>query len=66
MACSARNLKKISSEISWGVPLKKVVMDFVRRTKSWMTQIVMFLLVETVDVGGGTIEWWSLLPDSTT
>jgi flagellar protein FlaJ len=30
-------------------------MDFVHRTKSWATQIVMFLLVETVDVGGGTI-----------
>jgi flagellar protein FlaJ len=30
-------------------------MDFVKRTKSWMTQIIMFLLVETIDVGGGTI-----------
>jgi flagellar protein FlaJ len=30
-------------------------MDFVKRTKSWLTQIVMFLLVETIDVGGGTI-----------
>jgi len=27
----------------------------VRRTRSWMTQIIMFLLVETIDVGGGTI-----------
>jgi len=51
----SKELRKISSEISWGVPVRKVVMDFVRRTKSWMTQIVMFLLVETIDVGGGTI-----------
>jgi flagellar protein FlaJ len=36
--------------------MKKVLTDFIKRTKSWMTQIVMFLLVETVDVGGGTIE----------
>ena len=50
-----RDLRKISSEISWGVPVRKVVMDFVKRTRSWMTQIVMFLLVETIDVGGGTI-----------
>ena len=50
-----RELRKISSEISWGVPVKKVMMDFLHRTKSWMTQIVMFLLVETIDVGGGTI-----------
>ena len=30
-------------------------MDFVKRTKSWLAQLVMFLLVETIDVGGGTI-----------
>jgi len=51
----SKDLRKISSEISWGIPLKKVIMDFLGRTKSWMTQIVMFLLVETIDVGGGTI-----------
>jgi flagellar protein FlaJ len=51
----SKELKKISSEISWGLPLKKVILDFLSRTRSWMTQIVMFLLVETIDVGGGTI-----------
>ncbi|MDH5481965.1 MAG: type II secretion system F family protein [Candidatus Bathyarchaeota archaeon] len=51
----SKELRKISSEISWGVPVKKVVMDFVKRTRSWMTQVIMFLLVETIDVGGGTI-----------
>jgi len=51
----SKELRKISAEISWGSPVRKVIMDFVKRTKSWMTQIVMFLLVETIDVGGGTI-----------
>jgi len=51
----SKELRKISSEISWGVPVRKVIMDFVKRTRSWITQIVMFLLVETIDVGGGTI-----------
>ena len=51
----SKELQKISSEISWGVPVRKVVMDFVKRVRSWMSQIVMFLLVETIDVGGGTI-----------
>ena len=50
-----KELRKISSEISWGLPIKKVMMDFLSRTRSWMVQIVMFLLVETIDVGGGTI-----------
>ncbi|UCB59655.1 MAG: type II secretion system F family protein [Candidatus Bathyarchaeota archaeon] len=51
----SKHLRKITAELSWGIPLRKVFMDFVGRTKSWATQIVMFLLVETVDVGGGTI-----------
>ncbi len=51
----SKELRKISSEISWGVAIRRVIMDFLRRTKSWMSQIVMFLLVETIDVGGGTI-----------
>jgi flagellar protein FlaJ len=51
----SKELRKISSEISWGIPIKKVMMDFLHRTRSWMVQIVMFLLVETIDVGGGTI-----------
>jgi len=50
-----KQLRKISTEISWGIPVKKVMMDFLHRTRSWMVQIVMFLLVETIDVGGGTI-----------
>jgi flagellar protein FlaJ len=50
-----KEVRKISSEISWGIPVKKVMMDFIHRTRSWMVQIVMFLLVETIDVGGGTI-----------
>jgi flagellar protein FlaJ len=51
----SNELKHISAEISWGIPLRKVFMEFVKRTKSWLTQIVMFLLVEAIDVGGGTI-----------
>jgi len=51
----SKHLKKITAELSWGISLRKVFLDFMKRTKSWATQIVMFLLVETVDVGGGTI-----------
>lgn len=50
-----KELRKISSDISWGIPIKQVMTDFLHRTRSWMVQIVMFLLVETIDVGGGTI-----------
>lgn len=51
----SKELEKITSQISWGVPIRQVFMDFVKRTKSWISQIVIFLLVEAIDVGGGTI-----------
>ena len=51
----SKELKKMSSDIGWGIPMRNVIMDFVKKTKSWMSQIVMFLLLEAVDVGGGTI-----------
>ena len=51
----SKELQKMSSDIGWGIPMRNVIMDFVKRTKSWMSQIVMFLLLEAVDVGGGTI-----------
>jgi flagellar protein FlaJ len=51
----SKELKKMSSDIGWGIPMRNVIMAFVKKTKSWMSQIVMFLLLEAVDVGGGTI-----------
>ena len=51
----SKELNRIAAKISWGVSVKKVIFDFVKRTRSWMSQIVMFLLMEAVDVGGGTI-----------
>ena len=51
----SKELKKMSSDIGWGIPMRSVIMDFVKKTRSWMSQIVMFLLLEAVDVGGGTI-----------
>jgi len=51
----SKELEKISSQLSWGIPLKQVFQDFMKRTKSWLSQLVIFLLVEAIDVGGGTI-----------
>lgn len=51
----SKELQNISSQLSWGIPLRQVFMDFMKRTKSWLAQLVIFLLVEAIDVGGGTI-----------
>jgi hypothetical protein len=46
----------ISSEISWGLPLQKVFDDFKRSVKNWLALINIYLLVDTLSVGGGTEE----------
>ncbi|UCD40217.1 MAG: type II secretion system F family protein, partial [Candidatus Bathyarchaeota archaeon] len=51
----SKELQNISTQLSWGIPLRQVFMDFMNRTKSWLSQLVIFLLVEAIDVGGGTI-----------
>lgn len=51
----SKELRTISSQLSWGIPLRRVFMNFLKRTKSWLAQLVIFLLVEAIDVGGGTI-----------
>jgi len=51
----SKDLERISSQRSWGSYLRQVFMDFIKRTKSWLSQLVIFLLVEGIDVGGGTI-----------
>jgi len=51
----SKELQDISMQLSWGIPLRQVFMDFMKRTKSWLSQLVIFLLVEAIDVGGGTI-----------
>ena len=51
----SKDLEGISGQLSWGIPLRQVFTDFIKRTKSWLSQLVIFLLVEGIDVGGGTI-----------
>lgn len=51
----SKELQNISTQLSWGIPLREVFTDFMKRTKSWLSQLVIFLLVEAIDVGGGTI-----------
>lgn len=60
---SARNygkfsdhLKIISNQIGWGLPLAKIFQSLTERIRGWLTRMNLFLLVDAVDVGGGTPE----------
>ena len=58
-------VQKMGSQLSWGVSLSNVVNSFTSSVSSWITKIVGTLLVEVVDVGGGTVGSFSELADFT-
>ncbi len=56
-------VKTMSAQLSWGVPLRKVMINFSRSVRSWLVRVVAFLLLEVVDVGGGTVKMFGSLAD---
>jgi len=51
----SKHLKRINWLIETGVPTREAINIFVRKTKSWLGKVYMYLLIETIDVGGATI-----------
>ncbi len=45
---------KMSTQISWGLPIRKVMENFANSVKVWSAKTVTFILLEIVDLGGGT------------
>ncbi|MBS7612337.1 type II secretion system F family protein [Candidatus Bathyarchaeota archaeon] len=52
----SKYLRVISNQVGWGIPLTKVVEGFIRRVDSWLANITMYLLVDAIEVGGGSPE----------
>ena len=44
----SRSIKRMANQLSWGVPLSKVMQDFGKDVNSW------FIMLEVVETGGGT------------
>jgi flagellar protein FlaJ len=51
----SKHVKKMGAQLSWGISLSKVVSTFTSNVGSWVTRAIGVLLIEVVDVGGGTI-----------
>ncbi len=60
-----KHVKKIAAQVSWGTPLKTVLQTFIHDVKSWVGRAVAFLLLEVVDVGGGSAKMFISLADFT-
>jgi flagellar protein FlaJ len=53
----------MSAQLSWGVPLRRVMINFSRSVRSWLVRCMAFLLLEVVDVGGGTVKMFTGLAE---
>jgi flagellar protein FlaJ len=61
----SKSIKTMGSQISWGLPIIKVIRTFADSVDSWITMAIGTLMVEVVDVGGGTVGSFSQMADFT-
>ncbi len=59
----SKHVEKMGSQLSWGIDLSKVIDSFTENVASWITRIIGTLLVEVVDVGGGTVRSFAEMAD---
>jgi len=52
----SKKLRVIANKLKWGIPLSKILEDEMRESKNWFISINLFLLIDSIDVGGGTPE----------
>jgi len=52
----SKHLKKISMKLNWGIPLRKIYEEFREDMRNWLALINIYLLIDTIEVGGGTEE----------
>jgi len=51
-----KHLKLMSRQIGWGVSLRRLYRDFAKRVHGWLARAGMFILIDSIDVGGGAPE----------
>ncbi|MCL5672985.1 MAG: type II secretion system F family protein [Nitrososphaerota archaeon] len=61
----SKPVEKMGAQLSWGLTLSKVVTTFIGSVNSWLTKVVGSLMLEVVDVGGGTVRSFSEMADFT-
>jgi archaeal flagellar protein FlaJ len=51
----SKYVSKMGGQLSWGISLNKVIASFTSGVKSWIARVVGTLLLEVVEIGGGTL-----------
>jgi len=50
----SEHLRLIRDQLEWGVPLRKIFVNIKREIQSWPVLVNFLILVETIEVGGGS------------
>jgi len=56
-------LELVRSQIEWGVALKKIFANIRRKLQSWPVLVHFFILVETIEIGGGSANALEILAE---
>jgi flagellar protein FlaJ len=59
----SKHVKRMSSQVSWGVSTVQVISTFAKNVRSWVTREAGMLLTEVIDVGGGTVRSFTDMAD---
>jgi len=51
----SKYVSKMAGQLSWGVSLKKVIASFTNGVSSWIARAVGSLMLQVVEIGGGTL-----------
>lgn len=49
-------LKKMALQLSLGIPLSKIIDDLFKKIIVWRAKVLLFVMTDTIEVGGGTVE----------
>ncbi|MEM0035080.1 MAG: type II secretion system F family protein [Desulfurococcus sp.] len=49
-------LRKAAMQLSIGVPLRRIIDELMKKIRSWTGQVLLFILTDSIEVGGGTVE----------
>jgi len=59
----SKYLRRVNAQMNWGFPMSRILADFRRGVKNWLAQINMYLLIDTIVVGGGNEESFETLAE---
>jgi flagellar protein FlaJ len=52
----SKYLSLISMRLKWGAPIHSIFKDFTDKVNNWLSKVIIFFLIDTIEIGGGSRE----------